>query len=148
MRGAKPKPTHLKVIAGNPGKRKLNAHEPKPTAPLAGPPAWLTPSQLATWNTVVADAPLGLLTALDAKTLLVYVIATDLHAQAVQEVASAGMMVTTNSGDLMQNPHMAVINRQAVILLKAAAEMGLTPSARSRVAIEPAAATDDAWAGF
>ena len=30
MRGKKPKPTHLKLITGNPGKRPLNEAEPKP----------------------------------------------------------------------------------------------------------------------
>ena len=35
MRGRKPKPTALKLIAGNPGKRALNAHEPQPRTDLA-----------------------------------------------------------------------------------------------------------------
>lgn len=30
MRGRKPKPTHIKAITGNPGKRKLNDDEPLP----------------------------------------------------------------------------------------------------------------------
>ncbi|MDC9743941.1 phage terminase small subunit P27 family, partial [Proteus mirabilis] len=28
MAGRRPKPTHLKVVTGNPGKRKLNDKEP------------------------------------------------------------------------------------------------------------------------
>jgi hypothetical protein len=32
MRGRRPKPTRLKVLTGNPGKRRLNATEPKPEA--------------------------------------------------------------------------------------------------------------------
>jgi hypothetical protein len=31
-RGRKPKPTAVKELAGNPGKRALNKHEPEPTA--------------------------------------------------------------------------------------------------------------------
>jgi hypothetical protein len=30
MRGRKPKPTRLKLVAGNPGKRPLNPREPTP----------------------------------------------------------------------------------------------------------------------
>ncbi len=30
MAGRRPKPTHLKVVTGNPGKRKLNDKEPQP----------------------------------------------------------------------------------------------------------------------
>jgi hypothetical protein len=29
MAGRRPKPTHLKVVTGNPGKRKLNDKEPR-----------------------------------------------------------------------------------------------------------------------
>lgn len=30
IRGKKPKPTNLKILEGNPGKRPLNLNEPKP----------------------------------------------------------------------------------------------------------------------
>ena len=38
MRGRKPKPTHLKVIAGNPGKRPLNEDGPRYDPKLLKPP--------------------------------------------------------------------------------------------------------------
>jgi hypothetical protein len=34
MRGRKPTPTTLKLMAGNPGKRPLNRHEPKPVTSI------------------------------------------------------------------------------------------------------------------
>jgi hypothetical protein len=34
MRGRKPKPTYLKLLNGNPGKRPLNEQEPKPQPAL------------------------------------------------------------------------------------------------------------------
>ena len=37
--GPKPKPTHLKIITGNPGKRPLNHDEPEVIEPLGTPPA-------------------------------------------------------------------------------------------------------------
>ena len=37
MKGRKPTPTYLKLLKGNPGKRSLNKHEPKP-ALLNKPP--------------------------------------------------------------------------------------------------------------
>jgi hypothetical protein len=36
--GRKPKPTHLKLVTGNPGKTALNENEPKPEAALPSPP--------------------------------------------------------------------------------------------------------------
>jgi hypothetical protein len=34
-----PVPTHLKIIRGNPGKRKINKNEPKPVGDLKDAPA-------------------------------------------------------------------------------------------------------------
>ena len=35
MRGRKPKPTALKLLEGNPGKRRINGTEPKPPSSLS-----------------------------------------------------------------------------------------------------------------
>ena len=35
QRGRKPKPTAVKVLEGNPGKRSLNTNEPKPVKKLS-----------------------------------------------------------------------------------------------------------------
>jgi len=37
MAGRRPKPTHLKVVTGNPGKRKLNDKEPTPAREIPSP---------------------------------------------------------------------------------------------------------------
>jgi hypothetical protein len=37
MAGRRPKPTHLKVVTGNPGKRKLNDKEPTPAKEIPSP---------------------------------------------------------------------------------------------------------------
>ena len=42
-RGRKPKPTALKVLEGNPGKRPLNDREPVPPKGTLKCPAWLLP---------------------------------------------------------------------------------------------------------
>ena len=42
MKGRKPVPTHLKVLRGNPGKRRLNNGEPLPIGDLVDPPEWMT----------------------------------------------------------------------------------------------------------
>ena len=40
-RGPRRKPTALEIARGNPGKRKLNADEPRPEAGAGDCPAWL-----------------------------------------------------------------------------------------------------------
>jgi P27 family predicted phage terminase small subunit len=49
-----PKPTALKVLQGNPGKRRLNAREPQPTVLAdAEPPEWLEDAAKEAWRAVV-----------------------------------------------------------------------------------------------
>lgn len=88
MRGRKPTPTVSKVLAGNPGKRPLNQHEPQPRADLADAPSWLTERQKSTWTEVVEMSPPGLLKDVDASVFAVWVVAFDLY----QEMKAATEM--------------------------------------------------------
>ena len=56
MRGRKPVPRHLKVLRGNPGKRRLHDAEPMPLGDLVDPPEWLTESQKAGWEYAISNA--------------------------------------------------------------------------------------------
>lgn len=146
MRGRRPKPTHLKAVAGNPGKRRLNKNEPQPEGDLFEAPADLPDIGKVLWTQAIADAPPGLLRRLDSRVLYVWCMAAALHSQAAHQVATVGALVKTKKNkELIQNPYLAVMNRQAQIMLRAAAEMGFTPSARSRVSAAPrgAASHDD-----
>lgn len=138
MPGPKPQPTHLKVVKGNPGKRALNRREPKPTGNLYDPPEWLTDSQRTVWAYAIETAPHGLLKRIDQSTLTVWVIAQDLHRQAVAKLnASEGaMLIKTPNGMPAQSPYLSIVNKQAQIMLKAAGEMGFTPASRSKVEID------------
>ena len=137
MRGRKPKPTWLKVIGGNPGRRPLNFAEPKPEGDLPTPPEWLTPRQRGIWETAIAGAPAGLLRRVDESVFLVWVVAKDLHQSAAEKIAQSGTIVRMpNSNMAVQSPWVAVLNKQAQIMLKASAEMGFTPSSRARVRLE------------
>lgn len=140
MRGAKPKPTHLKLLAGNPGKRPLNRNEPKPQGDLHDAPEWLTDEQKAGWAYAIANAPKGLMKRLDRSALTAFVVAEDLHRQASIAVGRYGLITKSpKKGEPMQNPYLPIINKQAQIMLKAAAELGFTPSSRSRVVVDPEA---------
>ena len=49
QRGRKPKPTAVKMLEGNPGKRGLNAGEPKPEKKAHRCPAWLEAEAKKAW---------------------------------------------------------------------------------------------------
>ena len=50
MAGRKPKPTALKKLEGNPGKRKLNTKEPMPGKGMPDCPKWLLPEEKKEWE--------------------------------------------------------------------------------------------------
>jgi TP901 family phage tail tape measure protein len=70
MAGRRPKPTHLKVVTGNPGKRKLNDKEPAPAREIPSPPSHLTDWGKVAWGklTVLLDG-MGVLTVADVLAL-------------------------------------------------------------------------------
>jgi P27 family predicted phage terminase small subunit len=129
----------LKVVAGNPGRRPLNADEPVPAGDLDEPPEWMTDGQKVGWRYAIENAPHGLLKRLDRSVLAVWVIAEDLHRDAAEKVARYGSVIKTPvTGVPVASPYLGVLNKQATIMMRAAAEMGFTPSARSRVKAEKA----------
>lgn len=136
--GRRPKPTHLKLVAGNPGRRALNDNEPEPEGDLVQPPAWFTDKQKDAWRYAIEHAPRGLLKHIDSDLLSIWVCAKVLHQEANEKVSRHGMIVKApNTGVPMQNPYLAIVNKQSAIMMKAAAELGFTPSSRSQIAVTP-----------
>jgi P27 family predicted phage terminase small subunit len=143
MKGRKPKPTHLKLVAGNPGKRPLNEAEPKPKGNLNDPPGWFSDEQRAIWLYAIEHAPPGLLKRLDASVLVVWVVAAEIHQRAALLCRDELTTVTPEKGVVIQSPHLSIVNRQATIMMRAAAELGFTPASRSRVRVGEDAPDDD-----
>ena len=69
IRGAKPKPSAIKRVTGNPGRRRLNEAEPQPTG-RPSPPTPLSGRPLALWDAHVA--PSWWLTAADSPTAFMW----------------------------------------------------------------------------
>ena len=139
MRGRKPKPTYLRAIEGTADqKRHQRPDEPQPERDLLVPPHHLTEVQKDLWRCALATVPEGLLKEIDSSTFEAWIVARSIHAEAAGKVATLGLLVrspVTNTP--MQNPYVSIMNKQAQIMLKAAAEMGFTPSSRTRVKISP-----------
>ena len=135
-RGRKPKPTALKLVEGNPGKRKINGKEPKPRGNLYDAPKWLTEQQHEGWEYAIESAPFGLLKRIDRSALVAWVVAEDLHRQGVEKLNGGAMLIKTPNGMPVQSPYLSIVNKQAQIMMKAASEMGFTPASRSRVEVE------------
>jgi P27 family predicted phage terminase small subunit len=137
MRGRKPKPTALREMEGNPGKRPLNRREPKPKGDLYAAPEWMSATQREGWAYAVTHAPYGLLKQLDRSVLAIWVVAEDLHREAAEKITQYDLLTKSpNAGLPLQSPYLAILNKQAQIMLKAGAELGFSPSSRTRVQLE------------
>jgi len=134
MRGRRPKPTRLKVLTGNPGRRPLNVNEPRPEALIPDCPVELGPVARREWDRLVAElAPLRMLTNLDRAALASYCGAYGMWAEATEAIQKFGTMVKAPSGFPVQSPYVSIANRQAEIMMRIASEFGFTPASRSRI---------------
>lgn len=135
MRGRRPKPTRLKMLTGNPGKRPLNQDEPRPDPNIPECPLELGPVARAEWDRLVGElAALRLLTNLDRAALAAYCGAYALWAESTTQIEKYGVMIKSPTGFPIQSPYLAIANRQAEIMMRIASEFGFTPASRSRIA--------------
>jgi P27 family predicted phage terminase small subunit len=138
MRGRRPKPTRLKVLTGNPGKRPLNNAEPRPEAAIPDCPDELGETARREWNRLVGElASLKLLTNFDRAALAAYCGAYALWAEATEAIQKYGVMIKSPSGFPVQSPYVSIANRQAEIMMRIASEFGFTPASRSRISTPP-----------
>jgi len=136
MRGRKPKPTAIKVLTGNPGKRHLNAREPRIPSVIPSAPTHLSQLAKIEWRRVIKIlSQNGLITQIDRAALAGYCANYARWCELEKEINRSGMewVITTGKGNLVQNPIIGMANKSMELMLKFAAEFGMTPSARSRV---------------
>ncbi len=134
MRGRRPKPTRMKVLTGNPGKRPLNKYEPRPNPAVPDCPPELGPAAQREWVRLVGElSSLNMVTKLDRAALATYCGAYALWAEATEAIQKFGAMVKSPTGYPMQSPYISIANRQAEIMMRIASEFGFTPASRSRI---------------
>ena len=99
-----------------------------------GPPIWLNEQQKAIWESAIKFAPPNQLHPIDASLLIVWVVALDLFRQAVIQLSKESLVITSpRTQRQVANPLVGIIAKQSAIVLRAAAELGFSPSSRSRL---------------
>jgi P27 family predicted phage terminase small subunit len=142
-RGPKPKPTARKRFEGNPGKRKLNPREPQlPTPPPArdAPPPEVADDAVASaeWRRLLPLLKSSqTITEGDLSSLVALCQQWSRYLFATGKVTNSGMVVRSPSGYPMPNPYIGISNKALGNCVKLWAELGLTPSSRSRVTTTP-----------
>jgi P27 family predicted phage terminase small subunit len=145
MRGRKPQPTALKLARNNPGRRPLNENEPVHGAMDTGCPDTLTdPVARAEWERVAGQlSETNQVTTVDRTTLIGYCLKYGQWVALEQEASRHPFIVRSPSGYPMPNPALGMANKVFGLMLKAAAELGITPSSRSRVSVQPVERADE-----
>jgi P27 family predicted phage terminase small subunit len=156
-RGRKPKPTHLKLIEGNPGKRPIRAGRTRPVTVMPEPPEHLNDDAREEWHRVAHGLyALRLLETVDRATLAAYCVAYARWVQAERAIAemgkrdmlTRGLMIKTSNGNAIQNPLVGTANKAASDMVRYAAEFGMTPSARVRLSVDGGSGASGKWAGL
>jgi P27 family predicted phage terminase small subunit len=148
-RGRKPLPTYLKVVTGTGRASRENVDEPKPDLARPSPPPELNDDAKMEWGRVIDELyKLGIVSNLDRGILAAYCQSYGIWVQATRAInemakkdaVTHGMLVTTTNGNFIQNPLLGIANKAKSDMAKYATDLGMTPSARSRVhAKEPEA---------
>ncbi len=142
--GRPPKPTALKLIDGNPGKRTLQA-DPKPPPSKPRRPQWIVGYARTEWERVVPMLDgLGLLIAVDRTVLAAYCEAAAGLKAASTDLRKRGYLVESARGDgyLIKNPSNQLLKDYARLVSTYSAMLGLSPGDRVRLSGEARPSVD------
>lgn len=135
--GRKPKPTALKKLQGNPGKRALNKKEPQLDNTMPQCPPHLNDEAKKEWRRMAKrlhDA--GILTYVDRASLAAYCQAYGRWVEAEELAEKDGLIIETSNGNKIQNPAVGIANKAMADMVKIASEFGMTPSSRTKLKTE------------
>jgi phage terminase small subunit len=155
-RGAKPKPTQLKKIAGT-WRRDRAPAGAEPLAPdlIQCPPSHFSARQREIWTEALASAPRQLWRRADAGMVAGYVVGLSLleTANTMQAEIDKGnlrpLLIVGHNNVVMPSPYLRVIRLAAEMIARFGAELGMSPSARSTLSVdETLPEPDQDWTSF
>ena len=143
-KGRKPKPTALKELEGNPGKRKLNDREPRPEKKAPACPKWLDDEAKKEWKRLAKKMQdLGILSEVDMAAFAGYCQAYARWKEAEEFIQQHGTIFKTPSGYPQQVPHVSIAQTYLKIMNRFAEQFGLTPASRSRIIADSTGSTKE-----
>ena len=149
IRGRKPKPTALRVLNGNPGKRALPSGEATPGRGAPPMPAFIAENDVARgeWERVVpALDKIGVLTCVDGAILEAYCICYAhwrQHEEALRayNASNDGHVFNTSTQEgreyLQVLPQVSILLKYEAMMHSLMAELGLSPAMRTRIVGPP-----------
>ena len=143
-RGPKPKPTALRRLDGNPGKRGYNRHEPLVPDGRPECPSHLGMAARAEWDRLAEVLfDMGVVTLVDRAVLAAYCQCYGRWVEAEEKLIASPLLLKTPSGYVQQSPWLSVSNKQLELMGRYMVELGLTPASRSRIVTASGSAGHD-----
>jgi P27 family predicted phage terminase small subunit len=132
--GPAPTPTHLKIIRGD-RKDRINKSEPKPDKTKEPKmPDWLSDDAKKVWKRTLKQLrAMGLLFEADQDVIVAYVNAVVNYQKASELVDRSGVLIKGRRDGVVKNPAVQIQRDAATLIRMLAGELGLTPSARTRL---------------
>ena len=140
-RGPPPKPTALKLMAGNPGKRPLNKREPRPRRTTPRCPAWLNKNAKTVWRRMVPELrDMGVLTVVDGEALAAFCQTYARWREAEEFLTKHGLVYPLRDEKghvrcMQQFPQVSIARNMLLALKAFYQEFGMTPASRSRIEV-------------
>lgn len=148
-RGRKPQPQPLKVLRGNPGKRKVRRTVPPPAGALPPCPKWLEPEARAEWKRLVPQlALLGVVGPLDWGALAAYCQCWARWRSAEIQLDRSSQVIEIRDEEkrlkqAVPSPYVSIGLRYLAQMRQYASELGLTPAAREALTMPGSKSEDD-----
>lgn len=129
--GRKPLPTEIKRLKGTLRLCRTNPDEPQPSALIGDPPEYMDERAKEIWRQTVHFLPRGVVTMCDTGVLETFCNMCSVREKLQKKVNKEGA-VSLYSAEI--NPAFNALVKCNNDIAKAASELGLTPSARQKVA--------------
>ena len=131
------KPTALKVLEGNKGKRKLPQNEPKPTPNAPDMPDFLDDRARDEWKALEPELNrVGVLTRVDGMAFAGYCQAVSDVIRLTNELREVGETFTSDSGYIQQRPQVAMLHKTWDRLDKFARQLGIGAEHRAHIEVK------------
>jgi P27 family predicted phage terminase small subunit len=146
-----PIPVELHRLKGTYRPHRHDKRAPATVTPgelSAVPPSWMSEPQQEIWKFAIENAPRDLLKPIDAQVLVTWVIAADQHQTAAmqQNEADRGSRWPLLSADkerLTMSLYVKIMDQAGARMLRAASELGFSPTSRPKLSAPVRAAKGD-----
>lgn len=144
VQGRKPKPTALRLLAGNPGKRAINKDEPRVRPSIPACPRELSLRVKREWRKLAVQLyDAGVLTEIDRIALAGLVVSYVRWIEAQEGLIKTGLLVKGPNGIPRQNPLIRIGVEAQSEYVRLLGEFGMSPSSRSRLHVDKPVVVDE-----